>query len=315
MDVYMTSSGTTARADAQRRGAAERHARYLGPEIARFFDDPDVTEVYVNPDGRLRVDTHSRGKVDTGILLSSERIEMFLNSAASETGAVFDGQHPRLQAELPHELFGGARLQGFRPPVAAGPCFVVRRPPSVIHPLASYVERGMLAPAWCERIRAAISARDNILVVGGTATGKTTFANALIHEIATQSPTERLVILEDTVELQCAAPDHVALRTSPQVPLPELVRSTLRARPDRIVVGEVRGAEALDLLDAWATGHPGGVGTLHASSVEGALLRIDRLAQRAGVPPQRELVAEAVRLVVLLEGGNRATSATRTSPA
>ena len=128
--------------------------------------------------------------------------------------------------------------------------------------------------------------------------------NALLQEITHQFPYERLVLLEDTVELQCAARDHLALRTNGRVTLADLVRNTLRTSPDRIIVGEVRGAEALDLLDAWATGHPGGIATVHASSPEGALLRLDRLAQRANVPPQAALVAEAVGLVVVIEGGN-----------
>jgi type IV secretion system protein VirB11 len=144
----------------------------------------------------------------------------------------------------------------------------------------------------------------NILIVGGTNTGKTTLANALLKEVTDLFPTERIVILEDTVELQCLAPDHLALRTTPTVTLAQLVKSALRTSPTRIVVGEVRGSEALDLLDAWATGHPGGVATVHASSAEGALLRLDRLAQRANVPPQRHLVAEAIHLIAVVEGSN-----------
>ena len=144
----------------------------------------------------------------------------------------------------------------------------------------------------------------NVLIAGGTNTGKTTLANALLKEITDLFPTERMVILEDTVELRCLAPDHLALRTSPTMTLAQLVKSALRTSPTRIVVGEVRGSEALDLLDAWATGHPGGVATVHASTPEGALLRLDRLAQRANVPPQRHLVAEAVHLIAVLEGSH-----------
>jgi type IV secretion system protein VirB11 len=151
----------------------------------------------------------------------------------------------------------------------------------------------------------AVTAHDNVLIAGGTNSGKTTLANALLREITEQYPDERIVVLEDTVELQCMARDHLALRTGPGITLAELVRSALRTSPNRIVVGEVRGSEALDLLDAWATGHPGGCGTCHATSAEGALLRLDRLAQRNNVPPQTALIAEAVDLVAVVEGGNR----------
>ena len=213
-------------------------------------------------------------------------------------------ENPRLQAELPKPVFRGSRLQGFVSPLTAGPSFTIRKPPTVIYSLDDYVACSVITAAQRDQLRTAVAEHRSIVVAGGTNTGKTTLANALLREITLQFPHERLVLLEDTVELQCAASDHLALRTNGCVTLADLVRNTLRTSPDRIIVGEVRGAEALDLLDAWATGHPGGIATVHASSVEGALLRLDRLAQRANVPPQAELVAEAVGLVVVIEGGN-----------
>lgn len=287
-------------------GNAERLARFLGADVTVAFADPDVTEIYCNPqDGRVRFDTRSRGKVESGLALSPDRVTMFLNAVASHQGVRLDATNPRIQAELPIAVFDGARLQGFVPPVAAGPCFNVRKPPTVVYPLDDYVARGLLLPPWRATIREAVLAHHNILIVGGTNTGKSTFANAVIHEMAECCPGERVVILEDTVELQCAAVDHLALRAGPELPLQELVKSTLRASPNRIVVGEVRDASALDLLDAWATGHPGGCATLHANSPTGALERLDRLAQRANVPPQRHLVAEAIHLVVVLRTDGR----------
>jgi len=166
------------------------------------------------------------------------------------------------------------------------------------------VAAGVISRGERAEFQRAVREHQNILIAGGTNTGKTTLANAVLKEITDLFPTERLVILEDTVELQCVALDHLALRTSPSVTLAQLVKSALRSSPTRIVVGEVRGSEALDLLDAWATGHPGGVATVHASSPEGALMRLDRLAQRANVPPQRQLVAEAVHLIAVLEGSH-----------
>ena len=280
-------------------------ARYLGPAVVAAFADEDVTEIYLNPqDGVVRFDTRSYGRIDSGVCLERHRVEMFLNAVAVSLGLTVSPDHPALEAELPFLTFRGSRLQGFVPPVTAAPAFTIRKPPSVIFSLDDYVRARSVSAAERRQLQEAVLDHQNILIAGGTNTGKTTLANALLQEITDLFPQERLVILEDTVELQCAAPDHVALRTSPHVTLAELVKSALRTSPNRIVVGEVRGPEALDLLDAWATGHPGGVATVHASSAEGALSRLDRLAQRANVPPQRELVAEAIDLIAVLEGSN-----------
>jgi type IV secretion system protein TrbB len=281
----------------------EMMARYLGPAILRAFADDDVTEIYVNPrDGLVRFDTRSRGRVESGVSVTATRVEMFLNAVATSWGLTLGTDQPGLEAELPSVGFRGSRLQGFVPPVTSAPAFTIRKPPAVVYSLDDYVTAGVISQAERAEFRRAVHEHQNILIAGGTNTGKTTLANAVLKEITDLFPVERLVILEDTVELQCVAPDHLALRTSPSVTLAQLVKSALRTSPTRIVVGEVRGSEALDLLDAWATGHPGGVATVHASSPEGALLRLDRLAQRANVPPQRQLVAEAVHRIAVLEG-------------
>ena len=294
---------------------AEMMARYLGPLVMRAIADDDVTEVYVNPqDGRVRVDTHSAGKRDTGHSVARERLEMFLNAAASAQGVELGIANPQLQAELPTAVFRGARLQGFVPPIASGVGVVIRKRPTRVYPLASYVERRMLPDAWRRTLEDAVVAHHTIVVCGATGSGKSTFANALLLVIAERCPGERIVILEDTVELQCPVADHLALRTTPDLSLAALVKATLRASPTRIVIGEVRDASALDFLDAAATGHPGGVCTVHASSASGALDRLDRLAQRANVPSQRALVAEAVDLVVVLTGGNAADNGADIAP-
>jgi type IV secretion system protein VirB11 len=150
-------------------------------------------------------------------------------------------------------------------------------------------------------LRDGVAARANILVAGGTSTGKTTLTNALLAEVAKSS--DRVVIIEDTRELQCAAPNLVAMRTKDGVAsLSDLVRSSLRLRPDRIPIGEVRGSEALDLLKAWGTGHPGGVGTIHAGSALGALRRLEQLIQEAVVTVPRALIAETIDLLAVLSG-------------
>ncbi|HVT16760.1 MAG TPA: P-type conjugative transfer ATPase TrbB [Thermoanaerobaculia bacterium] len=280
-------------------------ARALGEGVMRGLGDPDVTEVYVNPSGRVYFDTRSEGRRESGEEMGPEQVLRFLHLVASGLATVLTTARPLLQAELPRQGFAGARVQGFVPPVAAAPCFNIRKPPAVIYTLDEYVAAGSLARAHQTALGAAVLARKNLLVVGGTSSGKTTLANALLHEITTAFPRERIVILEDTVELQCAAPDHLALRTSDTLKLKDLVKAALRTSPDRIVVGEVRDEAALDLLDAWETGHPGGCATLHAEDALGALHRLDRLAQRNNVGPQPHLVGSAIDLIVVIAGGSR----------
>jgi P-type conjugative transfer ATPase TrbB len=285
-------------------GMTEMMLRLLGPVIVGALQDDDVTEVYVNPQDReIRVDRRSRGRTSFPCTLDATRAEMFLNAAAARVGQTIGREAPFLQATLPDEVFGRSRLQGFLPPVTRGPAFAMRKRPSVVYSLDDYCEAGALTAAMVESLRGVIGWRANIVVCGGTNTGKTTFANAILLEIARAFPADRIVILEDTIELQCCSPDHLALTTPIGGKLSQLVKSTLRASPDRIVVGEVRDEAALDLLDAWATGHPGGVATVHASTGAGALHRLNRLAQRANVPSQHELIMEAVDVVVRMEGG------------
>ena len=177
---------------------------------------------------------------------------------------------PIVSAELPET---GERFEGLLPPVVRAPVFAIRKRAAGVIRLERYVADGILTQQHVDYLRQAVKDRLNIVIAGGTSTGKTTLANALLQEMA--STGDRVILLEDTVELQCVAEDHVPLRTKPGVvSMSELVRSTLRLRPDRIVVGEVRGREALDLLKAWGTGHPGGIATIHAGSALGALSRL-----------------------------------------
>jgi P-type conjugative transfer ATPase TrbB len=292
-------------ADEAARHHRDSLLRALGPEVAAALADPDVTEVYVNPSGRVHLDTRSRGRVAATTFLTPEKVTRFLNHVASRIPTVLNPSHALLQAELPGgDPFRGARLQGVVPPNAAAPSFNIRKPPTVIYTLDDYVASGVLGAGQRQVLATAVRDHRNILVAGGTASGKTTLVNALLHEITSACPADRVVILEDTVELQCAAVDCLALRTSDSVSLRQLVKVALRTSPDRIVVGEVRDEAALDLLDAWQTGHPGGVATVHANDPLSALHRLDRLAQRAGCGPQADLVADAIHLVVMIAGGS-----------
>lgn len=284
-----------------RRSAMLRTA--FGPEIAAALADPAVIEVMVNPDGRLWLDRLGQGRAVTGTRLTPEDAERIVRLVASHVGREVHADAPVISAELPGrgDAGGGERFEGLLPPVVGGPCFAIRKPAGKIHTLDDYVRDRILTPWQADALRRAVRKRRNILVVGGTSSGKTTLANALLAEIVTLG--ERVILIEDTRELQCAAPDCVALRTRPgMVSLADLVRSTLRLRPDRIVVGEVRGGEALDLLNAWNTGHPGGITTLHANSAPGALTRLEQLVQEAVATVPQRLIVEAVHLIVFIHG-------------
>ena len=270
----------------------------LGPAIAAFLEDPSIVEVMLNPDGRLWIDRLSSGLADTGERLSAADGERIVRLVAHHVGAEVHAGAPRVSAELPET---GERFEGLLPPVVAAPAFAIRKPAVAVFTLENYVAVGIMSAAQAAALRQAVSERRNILVAGGTSSGKTTLTNALLAEVAKTS--DRVVLIEDTRELQCQAPNLVALRTKDGVvSLSDLVRSSLRLRPDRIPIGEVRGAEALDLLKAWGTGHPGGVGTIHAGTGIGALRRLEQLIQEAVVTVPRALIAETIDLVAVLAG-------------
>lgn len=270
----------------------------LGASIARFLEDPGVVEVMLNPDGRIWVDRLSEGLADTGERLSAVDGERIVRLVAHHVGAEVHARNPRVSAELPET---GERFEGLLPPVVAAPAFAIRKPAVAVFTLDDYVTAGIMTSLQAEVLRLNVATRANILVAGGTSTGKTTLTNALLAEVAKTS--DRVVLIEDTRELQCAAPNLVAMRTKDGVAtLAELVRSSLRLRPDRIPVGEVRGSEALDLLKAWGTGHPGGIGTIHAGSGIGALRRLEQLIQEAVITVPRALIAETIDLVAVLAG-------------
>lgn len=273
----------------------------LGPAVNAFLDAPDIVEVMLNPDGRLWIDRLAGGVSDSGERLSPEDGERIVRVVAHHVGAEVHDGAPRLSAELPGT---GERFEGLLPPVVTAPAFSIRKAAVAVFTLDDYVAAGTLSLAQAMALRSAVRDRLNILVAGGTSTGKTTLTNALLAVMAETG--DRIVLVEDTRELQCAAPNLVSLRTKDGVAsLTDLVRSSLRLRPDRIPIGEVRGPEALDLLKAWGTGHPGGVGTLHAGSAMGALLRLEQLIQEAVVRVPRPLIADTIHLIAVLSGRGR----------
>jgi len=274
----------------------------MGPAIARALEDPEVVEVLLNPDGSLWVDRLGAGRAPTGVTIVPADAERIIRLVAAHVRAEVHAGMPILSAELPET---GERFEGVLPPVVRAPAFAIRKRAVGLIKLEVYVADRIMTAEQAEFLRQAVRDRLNILVAGGTSTGKTTLANALLHEVA--ATRDRVIILEDTVELQCVADDHVPLRTRRGVvSMSELVRSTLRLRPDRVVVGEVRGPEALDLLKAWGTGHPGGIATIHAGSAQGALTRLEQLILEVAVTPPRALIAEAVNVIVFIAGRGRA---------
>ncbi|MVA22617.1 P-type conjugative transfer ATPase TrbB [Agrobacterium vitis] len=270
----------------------------LGASIVRYLEDPAVVEVMLNPDGRLWVDRLKEGLADAGEVLSPEDGERIVRLVAHHVGAEVHASNPRVSAELPET---GERFEGLLPPVVTAAAFAIRKPAVAVFTLSDYIAAGIMTQAQADVLRIAVEKRKNILVAGGTSTGKTTLANALLAEVAKTA--DRVVLIEDTRELQCAAPNLVAMRTKDGVAsLSDLVKSSLRLRPDRIPVGEVRGAEALDLLKAWGTGHPGGIGTIHANTAIGALRRLEQLVQEVVITVPRALIADTIDLIAVLSG-------------
>jgi type IV secretion system protein TrbB len=276
--------------------------RFLGRGVCDLFADEEVIEVYVNRDLVVRTDGIG-GRRERGLVLSEESVRGFLNIAATRVGISLGGEESacEIAAELPEEIFGRARLQGMVPPLVERASFVVRKRPAKILLFPELVARGSACAEQHQVLRKALADGDSIVVSGATKSGKTNLVNALLHELVEIRPGVRVVVLEDTPEVVCPARDTLRMVTvGGQVDLHDLVRIGVRCHPDVFVVGEVRGRDAYPFLDSMATGHGGGLSTLHAGSPLGALLRLNRLAKlgASGDLEQHELIAEVIRLVV-----------------
>ncbi|WP_454749020.1 P-type conjugative transfer ATPase TrbB [Ciceribacter selenitireducens] len=269
----------------------------LGDQLCVALDDATVVEIMLNPDGKLFIERLGHGVAPAGEM-SAAAAEMVIGTVAHALQSEVDTEQPIISGELP---IGGHRFEGLLPPVVARPAFTIRRRASRLIPLEDYVRTGAMTEYQASTIRSAISARLNIVISGGTGSGKTTLANAVINEIVKSAPEDRLVILEDTAEIQCAAGNAVLLHTSDSIDMARLLKSTMRLRPDRIVVGEVRDGAALTLLKAWNTGHPGGVATIHSNTAMSALRRLEQLTAEASQQPMHEVIGEAVDLVISIE--------------
>ena len=260
------------------------------------MDDKTVIEIMLNPDGAVWIDKIGSGMEFLCDMSPVQSLQM-LGTVAHMLGTVINYHNPVVEGELPGD---GSRVEGVIPPIVPNPTFNIRKKASAIFSLAEYIKSGRASDEDICILCEAISARKNILVVGGTGTGKTTFVNAIINEMKSLTPHHRLLILEDTLELQCSMDNFVSMRTSSDKSMQDLLKITMRQRPDRIIIGEVRGKEALDMLKAWNTGHPGGVCTVHANDARAGLLRIEQLISEVSQSPMKELIAEAIDVVAFL---------------
>ncbi|GLK82747.1 P-type conjugative transfer ATPase TrbB [Ancylobacter defluvii] len=273
----------------------------LGDQLCVALDDATVVEIMLNPDGRLFIERLGHGVTEVGAM-NPAAAEVVIGSVAHALQSEADDEQPIISGELP---IGGHRFEGLLPPVVAAPTFTIRRRASQLIPLDDYVKAKVMSEAQASVLRSAIASRMNIVISGGTGSGKTTLANAVIAEIVAEAPDDRVLILEDTTEIRCPAENAVCLHTSDTVDMARLLKSTMRLRPDRIIVGEVRDGAALTLLKAWNTGHPGGVTTIHSNTAMSALRRLEQLTAEVSQQPMQDVIGEAVDLIVSIERSGR----------
>jgi P-type conjugative transfer ATPase TrbB len=267
-----------------------------GEVIAQYLADDKVIDIMLNQDGKLWVESLDKGKFFTGTIISREKAANIIKMVAANRHIITDTNNPAVSCEIAEN---GSRFQAWLPPVVSAPIFTIRKRAINIFTLNDYVNKGGLLPAHAKILTDAIKARKNILVAGGTGSGKTTFTNALLNEL--KDSKDRIIVIEDLPELQVSAEDCVFLRTTEKVTMRDLVKSALRMRPDRIIIGEVRDGATLDLLKAWNTGHPGGICTIHANSTESTILRLENLIQEAVAVVPKHLIQEAIDLIVFMQ--------------
>lgn len=312
----MSNTGATIDEHSQRLDIKLR--REFGDVVLKFLADDRTEDILLNPDSTIWVKQMGDGFVPVGEM-SPATAASALGTVAAWRGTVLNHEHPVLETELPID---GSRFEAIVPPVVRRPVFAIRLRPRRIFNLEEYESRQILTkkddPSNRTRrddhfasslnglghgdiIRAAVRARKNLLVVGSTGSGKTTLVNAILDALARLTPNDRVISIEDTTELQCSAPNYLDLRAAGSVTMLECLRASMRLKPTRIVVGEVRGAEAHTLLKAWNTGHPGGAATIHANDAMSGLLRLESLVAEATSAPQQNLIAEAVDLVIFID--------------
>jgi P-type conjugative transfer ATPase TrbB len=263
-------------------------------DVKSFLDDPTVTDIMLNPDGKVWLDTFS-GVIESGVKISPQKAEQMIRVVSGLKEQEVTALNPSIATELP---LNGERFQGIIPPTTESPIFSIRKRPSKIYTLEEYVDSGTISNVQKEKIVEAVKDSKNIVIAGATHSGKTTFANAILCEIAALNP--RIAILEDTRELQCEVENSFSLKTSKNRTMSDLIKQTLRLNIDRIVVGEIRGGEALELLKAWNTGHPGGLATVHSDSAIDTLYRIEDLISEVSSKNQSRLISRSIDMILYL---------------
>lgn len=268
----------------------------FGQEVMEALDDDKVIEIMLNSDGSLWIE-----KLGEPMKKLNEH-SCHAMSAISTIASYYDTEitmnNPILECELP---LCGSRFEALIPPVVKNPSFTIRKKATMIFTLEDYLNNNIITTQQKEVIEKAVLERKNILIVGGTQSGKTTLANAIIDSIVKLTPEDRIVIIEDMAEIQCAAENNVIFRATEYADMNRLLKATLRYRPDRILVGEVRGGEALTLLKSWNTGHPGGIATIHADSAYAGLIRLEQLVAEVTNAMAEQVIAEAIDLVIFVK--------------
>jgi pilus assembly protein CpaF len=274
----------------------------LGP-IEPLMRDPDISDILVNGSRQVYIERFGKLELTPVIFRDDEHLLQIIDRIVSSIGRRVDESSPMVDARLPD----GSRVNAIIPPLALdGPAMSIRR--FGLRPLGveDLMRHGALTQSMIDVLKAMVMARLNILVIGGTGSGKTTLLNCLSSFIPAN---ERIVTVEDSAELQLQQPHTVRLETRPpniegkgEVTARDLVRNCLRMRPDRIVVGEVRGGEALDMLQAMNTGHDGSISTVHANSARDSLTRVEMMLQMAGLSlpmrAMRQQIASALDVIV-----------------
>jgi len=276
----------------------EKVSRELGESMLGWLDDPHVIDLMANPDGRVWLDTLDRGMVRTDLVLESTRIDMIIGTVAAYHGLVCNEETPRLRAVLP---LGGQRFQGGRPPVAP-PFFTIRKHLPRVCTMQELIEQSTVTHEQSDLLLHTLSARKNLVIAGETLSGKTVLLDTLLSEMPRLfGPTVRLVTIEDTRELIVGVENKVCMEATDQAPMRLLLQDTMRHNPGHIIVGEVRGAEAIEMLKSWTTGHGGSACTLHAGNPQKALMRIETAVEEGGMVANPRRIVEAVDMVVMME--------------
>jgi len=296
------SSSNIELSDTQKR-IITKIKREIGSICLNALENPNVIEIMLNSDGTLWIEELGKPILEVGTM-EETKAKALLGTIASYLNTTITVENPILECELPID---GSRFEGLLPPIVSRPTFTIRKKASRVFSLEEYYHQKILTKKDYKLIKQSIynpsdteQPKKNILIVGGTGSGKTTLANAIIDGIVKQTPKDRVIIIEDTAEIQCVAKNSVILRTSNKISMLTLLRATMRLRPDRILVGEVRGAEALDLLKSWNTGHSGGVATIHANSAKAGLIRLEQLIAEATHAPMQTLISEAINIIIFI---------------